>query len=237
MMTDGGVVFGNWDSVEGIGDATLRNVAAKFRGVGRIVRLLHGRKPLGEILDAHGDSIPPFVRRLESVAEMQPAVKDYMTMQNGAKGQPQASGSGESLRHTVDLLVDLVGMDDWDGARDLAERTIDVSEGASRIMVARILALCLARSTEQADKTRAIELYQEAVASTQAEAGDYGALATLMAELGRYEEAKVTVEDGMRRFPDQSQAFVESGMRIVQVTGDRSFRDRLIRQARGDESE
>ncbi len=237
LMSDGGVVFGNWDSIDGIGDQSLRNVAAKFRGVGRVVRLLYGRKPLDEILEAHGDSIPVFVRRLASLAEMQPIVKNYMTMQNEARARPQAAANGEPLRHTVDLLVDLVAMDDWDGAQDLAERTIDVSEGASRVRVARILALCLARSTEESDKTRAVELYREAMESDQAEPGDCGALATLMAEVGRHEEAKTVIGDGMRRFPDQSQAFVETGMRIVQASGDRSFRDWLIRQARGDQGE
>ena len=237
MMSDDGLVFGNWDSIDGIGKLSLMNVAAKFRGVGRAVRLLHGRKPLDEILKAHGESIPAFVRRLESLAEMHPMVKDYMTMQNEARTRPQATGNGEPLRHTVDLLVDLVGMDDWDGARDLAERTIDVSEGASRVRVARILALCLARSTEERDKTRAVELYREAMESEEAEPGDCGALALLMSELGRYEEAKEVIGAGMRRFPDQTQAFVETGMTIVQASGDRGFRDWLIRQTRGDQGE
>ena len=237
IMTDGGVVFGNWDSIDGIGDAEFRKVAAEFRGVGRIIKLLHGRKPLDEILVAHGDSIPPFVLRLERAADVQPAVKDYMKMQNKGRAQRHAAGDGQPLRHTEDLLVELVRLDDLDGARNLAERTIEVSDGESKVRVMRILALCLARSTELSDKTRAVGLYREAIESRQANPGDFGALASLLAELGKYEEAKALIGEGMRRFPDQSQAFVESGMRLVELTGDRSFRDQLIRQAKGDQGE
>ena len=233
MMSDGGIVFGNWDSIEGIGDEPLKKMAAKFRGVGRVVRLLHGRRPLDEILETHGNSISEFVCRLELLAEKQAVVKDYMRMQNVARQRMHPTDSGEPLRHTVDLLEDLVRMDDWDEARDLAERTMDVSEGASRVRVSRILALCLARSTEESDKTRAVELYQQAMESEQAEPGDCGALATLMAELERCEEAKGVIRDGVRRFPNQSEAFVEAGMRIVEVSGDRDFRDWLMRQVRG----
>ena len=233
MMSNGAVVFGNWDLIEGICDAPFRNVAADFMGVGRVVRLLHGRKSLDEILAAHGDPIPVFVRRLETLSEQQPVVKDYLKMQNEVRARPRPSGNGERLMHTVDLLVDLVGMDDWNRARDLAERTIDVSEDASRIRVARILALCLARSTEEGDKVCAVELCREVVESEEAEPRDWGALATLLAELKRYDEAKAVICDGIAQFPNQSQAFVEIGMRVVQECGDRNFRDWLIGEGRG----
>ena len=230
-------VFGNWDSIDGIGDDALKSMIAEFRGLSRIVRLLHGRKPLLEILEAHCDSILPFVRRLESVVEMQPAIEDYMTMQNNVGTQPHAPRSSEPLRHTMELLVELVTMDDWDAARNLAERTIKISHGASKVKVARFLALCLARSTEHCDKARAVDLYREAMNSEQAEPGDYGALATLMVELGRHEEAKANLYEGMKQFPDQCQLFLECAMRVVEVTGDRAFRNRLIEQAQGEQCE
>ena len=237
MMLGGGIVFGNWDSVEGSGDESLKKAAANFRGVGRVVRLLHGRKPLEEILKTHGDSISEFLSRLKPLAEKQAVVKRYISMQNEARQRMHATGNGEPLRHTVELLEDLVRTDDWHGARNLAERTMDVSEGASRIRVSRILALCLARSTEESDKSRAVELYQQAMESDEAEPGDCGALATLMAELERCEEAKRVIRDGVRRFPKRSEAFVEAGMRIVELSGDRDFRDWLMQQARGNQGE
>ena len=234
MPVDDGFVFGNWDSVDGMDDEALRDAAAKFRGVGRIVRLLHDRKPLDEILEAHGDSMIPLVRRLQNAVETQPAVEGYMTMQNNVGGQPHVARESEPLRHTVDLLMALVAMDDWDGARNLAERTINISDGPSRGIVARILALCLARSTERHDNTRAVELYRETIGSNEAEPGDYGALATLLVELGQYSEAKKTTIDGLLQFPGHYQAFIDIGMRIVQITGDRSFRDQLRRQEQGE---
>ena len=237
MMLDGGIVFGNWDSVEGIGDERLKRAAAKFRGVGRVVRLLHGRKSLEEILETHGDAISKFLSRLEPLAEKQEVVRKYMSMQNEARQPMHNTGNGEPLRHTLELLEALVRSDDWDGARDLAERTMDVSEGASRIRVSRILSLCLARSTEESDKTRAVELYRQAMESDDAEPGDYGALATLMTELARCEEAKRVIRDGVQRFPNRPEAFVEAGMRLVEVSGDRDFRDWLMHQTRGKQGE
>ena len=233
MMSKSGVVFGNWDSVEGVGEADFRDLAANFRGVGRAVRLLYGRKSLDEILAAHGEPIAAFVGRLEALSKQESVVKDYLKTRNEARTRPRALGDGEPLRHTVGLLEDLVRADDWDGARDLAERTIDVTEGASRVRVGRILALCLARSTEEGDNVRAASLYREAAASEQAEAGDWGALATLMTGLSRYDEAESVIRDGMERFPDQVQALKEVGMRLVQASGDRGFRDWLNAKSRG----
>ena len=237
MMSEGHVVFGNWDSIEGFGDAALIDVAEKFKAVGRAVTLLHGRRPLDEILVAHGAPIPVFVRRLGGLAEMQPAVKDYVKMQNEVKTRPQAGGSGEPLRHTVGLLADLVGMDEWDRARELAERTLDVSEGVVKSKVRRILALCLARSSEEREKVRAAELYREELKSEHAEPGDCAALAALTIELERYDEAKEVIEHGIHRFPGHSRALAKVGMGIVQGTGDRRFRDWLTRRAQGDEDD
>ena len=237
IASNGAVVFGNWDLIESISDAPFKSVAVNLRGVGRAVRLLHGSKSLAEILTAHGNPIRPFVGRLKALSEQEPVVKDYLKMQNKVRARRRPVGNGEPLRHTVDLLMDLMRTDDWDDARNLAERNIDVSEGSSRVRIARILAQCLARSTEESDKARAVELYSEVVESEQADPGDWGALATLMTELKSFDEAKTVIRDGIRRFPDQSQAFVEIGMRLVEASGDRDFRDSLIAEGRGHQGE
>ena len=237
LMSDGRLVFANWDSADGIADSSFMNVAAQFRGVGRAVRLFYGRKSLDEILEAHGHPISAFVRQLQILSKKQPRVEEYLKMQNEAKGRSSDLEKSEPLRHTVDLIVDLVEADEWNRARDLAERTIDVSEGSSRVKVVRVLARCLARSTEESDKSRAAELYREAMESKHAEAGDLGALGALMMELKRYDEAKAVIRDGVGRFPDRAQAFVEVGMRLVQECGDRDFRDWLVAGGRGHDNE
>ena len=237
MASNGDVLFGNWDVIESIGDVSFRSAAADFKGVGRAVRLLYGQKPLAQILETHGGPIRSFVGWLTAVSDREPFVKEYLEMQNEVRARQHPRRDGEPLRYTVKLLVDFMKMNDWDGARDLAERTIAMSEGASRVSVARILALCLARSTEEDDKSRAVELYGEIVESEQAEAGDWGALATLKIDLSSYNEAKAMIRNGIGRFPSRSQAFVEIGMRLVQECGDRDFRDWLIAHERGREGE
>ncbi len=237
MMLEERVEFGNWEWIAAFGDASLLYEAEKFKGVGRAVRLLHGQRPLREILAVHGDPIGAFARRLERLAEGRPDVKEYMRMQHEARARPHAGGRGEPLRHTVDLLADLVRMDAWDRARELAERTLDVSDGAVKAEVRRVLALCLARSSEERDKARAAELYREGLESEEAKAGDCAALAVLTVELERYDEAKEVVEQGMDRFPEHSRRLAEIGMRIVEATGDRGFRDWLASEAQENEGE
>lgn len=228
MVSKGTVVFGNWDLVEGISDAAFRSSVADFKGVGRAIKLLHNRKFLNEILVELGDPISSFVGWLRTLSDQDSDVEDYLKMRNKASARWQPSGSGEPLRHTVDLLVDMMENDDWDGTRDLAERTIDLCEGASFVKVARILAFCLALSTDEVDKDRAVELYSQVMESNQADPGDWGALATLKTELGNYDEAKDLIRKGIGRFPTQSQAFVEIGLRLVEKCGDKDFRDWLI---------
>ena len=230
IVSNGGVVFGNSQLMEGVADPPFRAAAENFGEVGRAVRLLHGRKPLTKILAAHGDPVRSFARCLNALSEEGPNVKAYLTMQNEVRARQRPPGKSEPLRHTVDLLMDLISTDNWNDARKLAERTIDVCEGASRVKVARALALCLARSTETSDKIHAAELYAEVVDSEQAEPGDWGGLATILTELDRRDEAKRVIRDGIKRFPNRSQAFVEIGMRLVQARGDRDFRNWLLQQ-------
>ena len=233
LVTDGRIVFGNWSFVEGCGDASLIEAAQKFQGVGRAVRLLYGRRALDEILIANGEPIYAFGQRLKMLAEAKPAVEEYLRMQEEARTGRQAGASGQSLKHTVELLADMVRMDDWERARELAERTLDVSEGAAKAKVQRTLALCLGRSWEDPDKARAVELYRDVTESEFAEPGDFAGLAALAVELERHAEAREAVEGGIRRFPERSRGLLETGMRIVEATGDRGFRDRLLKQAEG----
>ena len=230
IVSSGDVEFGNWELMAAVADPPFRTVAENFGKVGRAVRLLHGTRPLSEILAAHGHPVRSFARCLNALSEESRKARDYLTMQDGVRARQRPPGKSEPLRHTIDLLMDLIATDKWNEARTLAERTIDVSEGVSRVKVARALALCLARSTETKDKTRAAELYGEVVDSEQGEPGDWGALATILAELDRCDEGKGVIRDGIRRFPDRSRAFVEIGLRLVQVCGDRDFRNWLLQQ-------
>ncbi len=237
IVSDGAVAFGNWDSADGVNDASFRRIARDFRGVGRVVRLLHGRKPLADVLGTHGVPVRLFARWLKALSEKEPFVKEYLEMQNGISARHPAPGDSEPLRHSINLLMDLMEADDWDGARRLAERTIDVSEGASRVRVARSLAFCLARSTEERDRRRAIELYREVVKSELAEPADWAALATLLTVLNRYGEAEVVIRGGISRFPTQAQQFVVVGMRLVQECGDRELRNWLLAKGRGQQGD
>src|SRR5207245_1361556 len=99
-----------------------------------------------------------------------------------------------------------------------------------------MLALSLAQSDEPADKARATALYRALIEDGVAEPRDLGNLATLLTAAERFDEAKAIVLDGLRRFPaDARDYFVSIGLRIVEATGDRMFREKLgtTKTARG----
>ena len=52
-------------------------------------------------------------------------------------------------------------------------------------------------------------------------------LATLLSGASRYEEAKSAVLGAIEKFPDKEIAFSEIGQRIVEATGDKTFRQRM----------
>ena len=137
IVSNGGVVFGNSQLMEGVADPPFRAAAEHFGEVGRAVRLLHGRKPLTKILAAHGDPVRSFARCLNALSEESPKVKAYLTMQNEVRARQRPPGKSEPLRHTVDLLMDLISTDnpirpalyfyDQEGQPMAAESVVDIT--------------------------------------------------------------------------------------------------------------
>ena len=238
MELGGKVSFCKLEVVEVVGSAELQSIAVQFRRLGRVVRLLHGYKPLSELLGEHGHAIASLASVLTELCGREPWVEEYVIRSNDNVGQAMNSERANPLRHTLDLLDQFVEGGEWDRARELAERNVDIDDSSSRIQARRILGLCLARSTESADRTRAAELYREVAGSAAGEAGDWGALATLLADQGRHEEARAAVREGVRRFPERWEGFREVGLRLVAESVDRDFRDWLIGRIGGaDEDE
>ena len=208
-------------------DSELMEATHGALAVGRAVRLLYGRKSLDEILTDHGEPLRRYVETLRVLGVTKSGLREQLLMRNDDAASLAGAEDTTPFRHTLALLEDLLVQGDWEGLRELAERCSKVRNSAVAANGKRVLALCLARSTEQDDRSRAICLYRGLTISTYGEAGDWAALATMLTDDGNHEEAKTTVKEGIRTFPGKIDGFVEVGKKIVAVTGDVRFRDEL----------
>jgi hypothetical protein len=131
--------------------------------------------------------------------------------------------------YTVSLFDQLAADQEWTLLREQAERHATSSDRVIAIPARRMLAFSLAQSDEAVDRGRAVEIYGSLVAEGAAEPRDQGNLATLLIGAERFDEAKATLLDGLGRYPeDASDYFVSIGLRLVEATGDRAFRETLV---------
>ena len=133
----------------------------------------------------------------------------------------------KAFQHTIALFDELLASEEWETLRIQAERYCDLENPILSAKAKRMLALCLAQSTEQADCNRAIGLYKELTSLPNAEAEDWASLATLLADNGMPDQAKETVINAINTFPQRINGYIEIGMKIVEATGDLNFREWL----------
>ena len=225
IPVDAGVVFGTVSLLRQQPDSELKNATLDFLTVSNAVKLLYGRRPLEEILATNGQPVSRYGSALLALSD--------------AEGQAQIAQRDDSARllasadtvkpfsHTLTLLEELRAAGEWETLRQQAERHIGLEDPFAAAHVKRMLALCLARSSEHLGRSRAVDLYQELTNSPQCKATDLASLATLLSNDGDYDQAATAVRRGIEVFPESFDGFVEIGMRIVDATGDRDLREQL----------
>ena len=227
------IAFGAIDVVKNRVPADdLAEHTIRFLSVGRAIRLLHGRKSLGAILLEHGAPLTAYVRTLESICQFDAGIAEQIEMRDRNALDLSGRDRSQPFAHTVALMKDFLAAGRWDELQELAERCRDSDELHVAAIAARMLALCLARSSERAHRKRAIGLYRELVSSNPSSAEDRAGLATLLTDDGAHDDAKAVVLEGLTRFPSKCDRFVEIGMKIVAATGDTVFREELRTLAR-----
>ena len=195
-----------------------------FLAVGNAIKLLHDRKSLDEILVANGGPIATYGEQLEAACKINDGLQAELAARETNARRLVDTGASGAFQHTLALLDELRATDEWDVLREQAERSCTLADPTLAAKAKRLLALCLARSTERADRGRAVDLYRELATSAQGEAGDWASLATLLTNDGDQDQAKVTVLDAIKAFPQSADGFVQIGMKIVEETGDVNFR-------------
>ena len=221
------IVFGSVDLLPKQADDGLKAATADFLAVRNVIKLLHGRKTLSAILAANGDPVATYGTKLKAACESNNGLQAELAARDTNARKLADTYAIGAFGHTLVLLDELLAAEEWDALREQAERSCGLEDPTAASKANRMLALCLARSTERADHERATDLYRELASSTKGKPEDWANLATLLAGDGNYEQAKATVLNGIKTFPQNVDGFVEIGMKIVDVTADVDFREQL----------
>ena len=228
IVTDQGIAFGTVALLRQQDDKKLKDFTLDFLTVSNAVKLLFGDKSLEEILAVNGVSVERYGNALLALADADPDFCAQLAERNDTARNFAAADGIRPFSHTLALLEDLRIAEEWDTLRDQAERYIGVEDPAVSAYSKRMLALCLGFSSDRGDRERAVDLYRELSGSPELEAADLASLATLLRDDGNNEQAATTVLRGIKAFPEKTEGFVEIGMGIVEATGDRTLRQRLL---------
>ena len=228
IMTGQGIAFGTVALLRQQEDSDLKDVTLEFLTVSNAVKLLFGDKSLEDILAVNGEPVERYGNALLALAEVDPDFRTQLEQRNDTARKLAGADGIRPFSHTLDLLKDLRDANEWDTLRDQAERHTALKDPVVSAYSKRMLALCLGRSSDQGDRERAVDLYRELAGSPEHEAADFACLATLLRDDGDNERATTTVLRGIEAFPESTEGFVEIGMEIVEATGDRTLRQRLL---------
>ena len=234
IQTNDTVAFGTLDLLKRQLDGDLLDLTIRFLALGRAIKLLYGHKPMAEILEEHGEPLLSYARFLITLSATDANLMEQLKMRNNDAGKLAVANSASPFHHTLELMDDLLEAGEWESLREVAERSCKLDEPSTAAKGQRILALCLARSSENSDRRFAAELYTNLIATPYGNEEDLAALATILTDEGEHGRAKETVLQGILAYPGKLPAFVEIGMKIVSATGDIDFRD-LLRASGGNE--
>ncbi|MGH8728757.1 MAG: hypothetical protein ACREV9_11525 [Burkholderiales bacterium] len=228
IPTQSGHAFGSFAVLQAQPNGDLKAKTTAFMAFRNALRVLYKRVALADILVQHGAVVVDYGIALEKLCSAQPNLKTGLAEYEQDAQTLASTAPPESFTHTGSLLAELAAAREWALLREQAQRHLDSPDAAIAKDAKRMLALSLANSDEAANKKMAVELYQSLAVDDAAMVSDIGNLVTLVIEGGHMDQARVTVLNGIRRFPaNQIDQFLQLGHRIVEATGDRSFRKEM----------
>ena len=228
IPVDGGIVFGTDSVLRQQPDSEIKAATFEFLTLSNAVKLLFGRKSLTAILATNGQPVTRYGKALLALSDPDAELAAQLVQRDQAARKLAGTDATTPFNHTVALLEELRGAEEWDALRKQAERYIELGDPVVVAHAKRQLALCLVRSTERVDRERAIGLYRDLADLPQCEAADLASLAMLLSEDGNYDQATATTIHGLKAFPESVDGFVEIGMKIVEATGNLDLRKQLF---------
>ena len=227
--------FGSYDVLQDLQTDELKSATTAFMAVRNPLRLLAAQMPLADLLSRYGTVIEAYGNLLIERSQTQQGLRERLVERNA---DARALAGAEPLQpytHTLSLLREMAGAQDWDALRIQAERLLGSPEGRVVTEARRMLALSLAHSPDSADKEQSDNLYRDLIREELATAADFAALASLLIGIDEHGKAKEVVLNGIERFPDAIETYAAIGQQIIEATGDHTFRDQLraLRAGRG----
>ncbi|MGR9105930.1 MAG: metallophosphoesterase family protein [Gammaproteobacteria bacterium] len=222
----GGHVFGTLSVLQGMAEDDYCRKVVAFLRFGNVLTVFYGRQPLGELLAQHGQAIRAYGTDLLARCQSDAALASHLAQQDTDMrsffaAQPRVS-------FAVDLFADLVQSQEWELLVEQARRHLENPDVPTQIQARRMLALALAHSAEDSDRSEAIRAYGALIHDGLAEAQDRSNMATLLLNMGRSDEAKAVVLEAIAASSRETlELFNGIGERIVGQTGDRDFRKQL----------
>ena len=228
VPTATGFAFGSFAVMEGAAESDLKHRTAGFKAFRNALRVLYQRVPLPEIFQRHGTAVAQYGAALTELSAAHAPLRTRLDALEADARALAAIEPPESFSHTIAMLGEIAGAGDWALLREQAERHADSPSAPVARAARRMLALALANGTERADKEAATAIYRDLTEGDAPEPTDFGSLALLLDEGGDTENAKVVVLRGIAACAAGAMGyFSDIGHRLVEATGDRTFRRQL----------
>jgi predicted MPP superfamily phosphohydrolase len=206
-------------------DTQLAERTVAFLDFAIVLQIYSGRQPLEIIIRDHGVVVKEYSDALQSCCDANAGSRPRLDQQERDARRLAARRPASSFSHTLDLLDDLAGSQEWRLLRHHAGRHRDSANASLAAKAKKLLALALAHSDEVEDREQAITLYGDFVTTDVPESEDILTYVTLLIGECRMDDAKASTLAGISRCsPGAVHQIAELGQRIVVLTGDRSFR-------------
>ncbi|MEO7888865.1 MAG: metallophosphoesterase [Vicinamibacterales bacterium] len=224
--------FGSFAVLQDQPGSDFKSKTIAFLAFRNALRVFYKRAPLSDIFAQHGHVIVHYGAALEEGCKEDPQLAARLAEREKDAEAFSVAEPESSTSYTDGLLDDLMAGQDWDHLRVLTQRNLASPDLRLARKAARLYSLSLANSTETADKLTACEMYRGLLGSEAAEPTDAGILALLLLETGQPEEAKSVLLSAFDAFPANAISyFLQIGLKLVDATGDRSFRKQLTTTA------
>ena len=214
-----GPVFASIDFVHSLPDHDLQYLAIELMRFGNVLKVLHGRQSLAQILSKHSTMFtqytPILIRECTTIVGLQERLIELNEDAQRLAGiEPR-----RAFLHTHHLLEQLCEQGEWVLLSEHAERHLDARDQELVLHAKRMFALALANIGGSENQLRAIDYYRSLAASDSVAVSDITNLAILLINIESMEEAVSMLFTGIELFPENAKAFLEIGQTIVSETG------------------
>ena len=220
--------FGAFPVIHAQTPSELKARTEDFMVFRNVLRVLYGCVTVQDLLRQHGEPILRYAEALDNICSDAPEIADQLSEREHDARKLDGQEATGSYGHTTALMKEYAEGRQWDLLRSHAERLVRFPDPLVSVPAKQMLALSLANSRQEPDRRKAITLLDSLEQEGKANLRDSCNFVSLLLDCQRPDEAKDALLRAAKRHPGEgSGAISELGHRIIEATGDRSFRVRL----------